>query len=94
MNSNVTIDNLTVDDQVLTSHLLSDEEIVASVRSSAEEQSLSISPPTKEEDVDEPPPVVSDKEAQEALLTLRRFLQQQEDTGDYFDLYYSIRMCC
>ena len=71
VNCNVSIDDyLNVDDQVLTSQMLSDEEIVASVRSSAEEQSSSISPPTEEEDVDELPPVVSDKDAQEDLLTL------------------------
>ena len=38
VNGNVSIDDyLNVDDQVLTSQMLSDEEIVASVRSSAEE---------------------------------------------------------
>ena len=67
-------DYFNLDDQVQTSQMLSNEEIVASVRSSAEEQSSSISPPTEEEDVDEPPPVASDKEAQEALLTLQKFL--------------------
>ena len=81
--SDVNVDDyVNVDSQVLTSQILSDEDIAASsLRLPAEEQSL----PTEEEVDDEPPPVViSGKEAQEAVLTIRRFLLHLKDTDHYF----------
>ena len=83
VNSNVSFnDYLNVNDQVLTLRVLTDEEIVASVRSP--EQSSSSS--TEDEDLDEPHPVVLLKDAQEAIVTLRRFFELQEEGSNYFDL--------
>ena len=60
------------------SHVLTDEEIVRSP-----EQSSNSS--TEDEDVDEPHPVFLLKDAQEAIVTLRRFFEQQEEGSNYFD---------
>ena len=69
-------DYFNVDNDLLTSQVMTDENIVASVVPSQEEQSSSLLP-TEEEDIDEPHPAVTTKEAQEALFIIRRYVHQQ-----------------